>query len=410
MGSLLQRLFGKKSASKTHSAHSRSSVLSPSRSRPAPQYPETSKEAQVRSPLGGQSQTNRDDSAVKHEVERHVVQRGEQKLDERSSLNSGHQISGSPQTDLPQRSTSPQKEYSEDEWEVYSTDESVRYYQQLHGVNQTEALSPVPSNVSQSLEDSWVNEESSWTSDPLSDVIHYDSALSPHSSLSQDTHERYLSGSQEKRAPLLPETEVVSAIAPPLLLTGDHGVLPSTASHQLDHNSLRSNTQDRRSPSGADEHKVTPSTSYRKDELLSPLSTPSSRSKTPAAPPVFQWSREAHEPYSISQVLLPVAIPSLRSYSITELHEIDHLLTLEPSPERDQELWGSYERYLSFNPNHMEMWGEFSNFMIEVRGMEEASERIKEALDIVLDETPLLVLLTRMSCRMCDYVDRKSVV
>ena len=125
--------------------------------------------------------------------------------------------------------------------------------------------------------------------------------------------------------------------------------------------------------------------------------------QTPLSP-IFQWSRGPEGRGSLSLALLPVVVPNVRSLAPLEREAIDYLRECEPSPERDRDLWDRYERYLSLTPNHMDMWSEFGDFMIEVRGLEVASDRIKSALGTVQDDTPLLILLTRMSCRMCDYM------
>ena len=131
-----------------------------------------------------------------------------------------------------------------------------------------------------------------------------------------------------------------------------------------------------------------------------------SSSRMPSAPqtPIFQWSHGPEDRGSLSLALLPVAVPNLRSLAPLERESIDYLKRCEPSTERDRDLWDRYERYLSLTPNHMDMWVEFGDFLIEVRGLEVASDRIKKALGTVQDDTPLLILLTRMSCRMCDYM------
>jgi hypothetical protein len=172
------------------------------------------------------------------------------------------------------------------------------------------------------------------------------------------------------RAFHLPETEVVSAIAPP------HNDVDSPKSRQM---SSRSHT------------------SYQGNS--------SPRVPQTQQTPIFQWSHRPEEDRgSLSLALLPVVVPNLRSLAPLEREAIDRLRGYDPSSERDSDLWGRYERYLSLTPNHMDMWSEFGDFLIEVRGLEVASERIKKALGTVQDDTPLLILLTRMSCRMCDYM------
>lgn len=268
----------------------------------------------------------------------------------------------------------------DEEWEVYSTSDALRYYQQVSGA------SPLPDPQTSGTphppqqRDGWLEEGAAYFG--RSSFKREGGIAGRHDQPSLPTG--------QGRAHHLPETEVVSAISPPMMLTGDAPAFSSP------HESLP--------PSMSGDHAQEVSGTSRASGAERHHSTPLPRVNTTPTPALFQWAQSADKQHSISQTLLPVAVPSLRGYAIAELHEIEYLHQYEASTERDQALWACYERYLSFNPNHMDMWVEFSEFMIEVCGLERASERIKESLDLVLDEVPLLVILTEMSLRMCDHV------
>ena len=120
--------------------------------------------------------------------------------------------------------------------------------------------------------------------------------------------------------------------------------------------------------------------------------------------PIFHETQEPEERGSISLMLLPVSPPDLQSLAPLYLEEVNDLYHEQPTPQRDERLLYIYERYLSIVPNHMGVWREFSDLLIELKGTEFASQVIHEGLEIVADSTPLLVILTEMSRRMCDYI------
>ena len=284
------------------------------------------------------------------------------------------------------------------EWELYSSSSSRAYYDD-RGVDkasytytgrqtdQSRSSEMSHSDINSRLDPSSVQDQVSYPLSPSTfSHLEYQSSERPQSMMNdhfsyQDYEYRARPDSLEQiplsddpllsdRAFNLPETEVVSAVAPP---PNDVDSPKSRQISSWSHTTYQGNSSPR--------VPQTPQT------------------------PIFQWSHRPEEDRgSLSLALLPVVVPNLRSLAPLEREAIDHLRGYEPSSERDSDLWGRYERYLSLTPNHMDMWSEFGDFLIEVRGLEVASERIKKALGTVQDDTPLLILLTRMSCRMCDYM------
>ena len=122
---------------------------------------------------------------------------------------------------------------------------------------------------------------------------------------------------------------------------------------------------------------------------------------------VFHWGGEEY-PHTLSEratlALLPIAVPSPLSTCSRELDAIEQLRAMPTSETRDTELISRYERYLTLVPNDMQAWSELSEFLIETRGLEVASDRIRSALGTVRDDTPLLLQLAEIARRACDFM------
>ena len=107
---------------------------------------------------------------------------------------------------------------------------------------------------------------------------------------------------------------------------------------------------------------------------------------------------------SISLMLLPVAPPNMKSLAPIYLEDLSELHRASPSPQRDELLIMTYERYLTLIPHNERVWRDFANVLIELKGPETASDKVKAGLALITDQTPLLIILTEISHRMCDYM------
>ena len=163
----------------------------------------------------------------------------------------------------------------------------------------------------------------------------------------------------------LPETEIIAEIAPPVMLEG-HGA----SEVFFDRWGIQSDIM-------GDEAKV------------------------------FQWATEEDaltQSERVSFALLPVVVPSPLSACSSERAAIDQLREMPSSETRDKELVLRYQRYLTLVPNDMDMWSELSEFLIETQGIEIASDHLRAALGTARDDTALLLQLTEMARRVCDYI------
>ena len=236
------------------------------------------------------------------------------------------------------------------EWELYSP--------QRFDLDQEEPPLEVDSSPwDKSLEEEQSAAESQVliedNTDLISDDLH--SPISLELSLPED---------QSSKVPALPATDFLSEVPPPLLdddssLDQPHDMIWSE-SHSLGEGSV-----------------FVPSNQRRDSPLRSHLSL----------------------------ALLPVAIPSPLSYALVYRDQISYHLshTENEESERNTELLIElFECYTTLVPNDIQMWQDYSDLLIETRGLEYAYSQVKNALGKTRDDTSYLLMLADMSRRMCD--------
>ena len=159
----------------------------------------------------------------------------------------------------------------------------------------------------------------------------------------------------------LPETEKVSAILPP------------EVSNDMD-------------PFGASS---TPESTYHQ-ETSNVFISSSLRVGAQAAP-------------RLSLALVPVAIPSPMSHALIYREQIFHLRNYTETESDQEKLLQLFTDYTELVPNDVEMWNDYSNLLIELRGLEFAYQQIQKALGKTRDDTAHLLMLADLSRRMCDH-------
>ena len=105
----------------------------------------------------------------------------------------------------------------------------------------------------------------------------------------------------------------------------------------------------------------------------------------------------------LSLALVPVAIPSPVSYALIYREQIYHLKNRTETEADQERLLQLYTDYTQLVPNDIEIWNDYSNLLIELRGLEFAYQQIQKALGKTRDDTAHLLMLADLSRRMCDH-------
>lgn len=105
----------------------------------------------------------------------------------------------------------------------------------------------------------------------------------------------------------------------------------------------------------------------------------------------------------LSLALLPVAVPSPISYALVYREQIYKLRNHAETEAEQESLLELFTLYTQLVPNDIEMWNDYSNLLIELRGLEFAYQQIQKALGKTRDDTAHLLMLADMSRRMCDH-------